>query len=247
MTGGALTQGPQVQTQSFQRPPVTQAGGQQQPGGQQQQQQGGQQQQQQLGQGPLTLQQAVQSIVKAAGPRANPQVVMGALQKMLPALNAQGIQQYREMSLGIREQGVMNAQQRMQAQQDHYDKLEEDKKAAAKQKQENFERKDKEHVEQQQRIDRTAQDAMRTRNQADLDRAVSQQDRLFSERINAYSNAGLPFPPAEQKAMLDKRDQLRAAADEMRRQQRPTTPAAGGAPAAPATSQPQKPVRNLVE
>jgi hypothetical protein len=50
----------------------------------------------------LTLQQAVQSLVKAAGPRANPQLVMGALNKMLPALNAQGLEQYRTVSEQLR-------------------------------------------------------------------------------------------------------------------------------------------------
>lgn len=75
---------------------MPQPGGQ--PGPQQQGQGGGQRPQ-----GPLDLRTVIQSVVRAAGPNANPHQIMAAVGRLTPLMNLDSQMQFREMSLQLRE------------------------------------------------------------------------------------------------------------------------------------------------
>jgi hypothetical protein len=232
VTGGALTQGPQVQTQSFQRPPVTQAGGQQQGG----QQQGGQQP---LGQGPLTLQQAIQSVVKAAGPRANPQLIFGAVNKMLPALNAQGLQQYRDLSLQIRENQSAQGWQRLQNQQEEADRRDQRFKEQEADKVKHWGELEKKSAQNMQSNQEKFQNALRNRQVNEARGAIADYDRQTSQLISEAANLGKPLPPEKIDEIHKRRQQMVDQADALRAQPQPGLRPPGGTAPVPQAPKPR--------
>jgi hypothetical protein len=188
----------------------------QQPGGQQ----GGQQQggQQPLGQGPLTLQQAVQSIVRAAGPRANPQLIMGALNKLLPSLNAQGLQQYRELSLGMREQQVGLGYQRLQQQQSQSEEREQRLRDQEADKVKRWETLDKQRAQNMQMNQDKFQNALRSKQIGEARGAIADYDRQTSQFISEAANLGKPLPPEAIDAIHKRRQKMVDEADALRAQ-----------------------------
>lgn len=69
------------------------------------------------GQPTLDLQTIINAVVKASGGKASPAVIAAAVNKFLPLMNAQAQQQWREMSLALREQQLTNLEQYRQTQQ----------------------------------------------------------------------------------------------------------------------------------
>jgi hypothetical protein len=166
----------------------------------------------------LTLQQAVQSIVKAAGPKANPQLIMGALQKMLPALNAQGIQQYRELSLGIREQSVMQSGQRLQQQQSQFDEREQRLREQEADKTKRWETLDKQRAQNMQLNQDKFQNALRNKQVSEARGAIADYDRQTSQFISEAANLGKPLPPEAIDAIHKRRQKMVDQADALRAQ-----------------------------
>lgn len=61
-------------------------------------------------QGPLDLRTVIQSVTRAAGQNANPHQVMAAVGKLMPLMTADSQMQFREISLQLREQMLMQQQ-----------------------------------------------------------------------------------------------------------------------------------------
>lgn len=169
--------------------------------------------------GPLTLQQVIQSVVKSAGPKANPAVIAAAVQKFMPLMNAQSQQQARELMLQLRETTVQQGQERLNIQRDREDRLKDEEKA----KQERWQKSDNERA---QRLNATLarfDAAVRKQSVDEARQQLAEYDKLISERTTMASQLGISFPPEEVQAMLKVRSELEAKVNAMRAQPPPTT------------------------
>ncbi|HEX8838198.1 MAG TPA: hypothetical protein VF748_14750 [Candidatus Acidoferrum sp.] len=173
---------------------------------------GGEGGQEPASQGPLTLQQVIQSIVKTGGPKVNPAVIAGAVQKYIPLMNAQSQQQAREMLNNYRENSIFARERGLDIRQQEADRRDQ----AEKDKVDHWRQLESDKAKTLDMAEQRFNLALQKQDIAGADREVAQITQLISQRRQDAFQLGIPFDPKQEAALYQQRDQLQQKANQLR-------------------------------